>query len=211
MNKILPVYKPIGLSSYDMIRIFKKERNFQGKIGHGGTLDPFACGVLLLLLGEATKKFEEIKKWQKVYLAGLRLGATSSTGDPEGEIKTMMIEKKPSLKEIKKTISLFEGEILQKVPQKSAAKYKGKPLYQIKEKIEKKKKVFIEKIEVINYKFPLLTLRVFSGGGVYIRQLAEDIGEKLKCGAFLYFLEREKVGPYSKKDCLKFFEIGRKG
>ncbi len=199
MNKIIPVYKPIGFSSYDMVRIFKRKEDFKGKIGHGGTLDPFACGVLLLLLGEATKRFEEIKKWEKVYLAGLKLGAVSSTGDPEGEIEMKNCQK-PILKEIKETIRLFEGEIEQKVPVKSAAKYKGRPLYKVKEKIEKKKKVYIRKVEILKYKFPLLTIRVFCQGGVYIRQLAEDIGERLKCGSFLYFLKREKVGSFSEKE-----------
>ncbi len=203
-DKILPVFKPPGFSTYDLIRIFKKSTNFKEKIGHGGTLDPFASGLVLLLLGKATKKFEEIKKWKKVYLAGLRLGAKSSTGDIEGQIK--IVREKPNFKkdDVEKVLKEFEGEIEQRVPLYSAAKFKGKPLYLLAKegkKIKKKKKVKIFKIELICFKWPFLTIRITCSGGTYIRQLAEDIGEKLKCGAFLYFLLREQIGPYNLKEC----------
>lgn len=195
-----------GYSTYDLIRTFKRETGFKGKIGHGGTLDPFACGVVLLLLGEATKKFEEIKSWEKVYVAGIRLGAKSSTGDIEGEIKSEAGAKEPTRKEAEEILEGFLGEQEQRIPVFSAAKFEGKKFYELaregKNVPERSKKVEIKKIELLNFKYPLLTIRVSSSGGTYIRQLAEDIGEKLKCGGFLYFLEREKVGDYGIKDCI---------
>lgn len=203
MDKILPVFKPIGFSTFDLLRIFKRETGFSGKLGHAGTLDPFACGVVLLLLGSATKRFEEIKKQEKLYLAGLKLGAESSTGDPEGTIR-FISSKKPAQTEIKKVLKDFVGEIQQKVPAFSAAKFKGVPLYKLArkgKKIQKTKKVKIRKIELLSYKYPLLSLRIFCSGGTYVRQVAQDIGEKLKCGALLYYLEREAIGEFHKKQC----------
>lgn len=203
-DKILPVFKPPGFSTFDLIRIFKEKTNFKEKIGHGGTLDPFAIGLVLLLLGKATKKFEKIKKWKKVYLAGLRLGAVSSTGDIEGEIKIREEKRRISRKEVERILKSFEREIEQKVPPFSSAKLKGRPFYLLARRRKKiplrKKKVKIFKIELVYFKWPFLTIRISCSGGTYIRQLAEDIGEKLKCGAFLYFLLREKIGPFDLKD-----------
>lgn len=196
MDKILVVEKIPGISTYDLIRKYKRENNYKGKIGHGGTLDPFAEGVVLLLLGKATKRFEEIKTWEKVYLAKLKLGFTSTTGDTEGEIKEVS-SMEPSQKEIKEVIKKFVGEIEQKIPFFSAAKHKGVPLYKLARKgikIEKKKKVKIRRIDFVSYNYPFLEIRVFVSGGTYIRQLAEDIGERLKTGAYLTFLRRESVG-----------------
>ena len=203
MDRIIAVIKPAGISTYDVIRAFKRKTGFKGKIGHAGTLDPFATGVVLLLLGKETKRFDEIRTWEKVYLAGVRLGEVSTTGDPEGEI-TPVFSKKPLKKEIKKVLKNFIGETEQKIPAFSAAKHKGVPLYKLARKgikIEKSKKVNISKIEFVNYKYPTLTIRVACSGGTYIRQLAQDIGEQLKTGAFLHSLEREKVGKFSKKNC----------
>lgn len=205
MKKIIPVNKPVGFSTYDLIRVFRKETGFKGKIGHGGTLDPFACGVVLLLLAKATKQFKEIKKWPKVYLAGIRLGATSTTQDIEGKIKILAKTTRPNLRKIKTVLEEFEGEINQKVPMYSAAKYQGQSLYKLArqgKKIEKTKKVKIDKLDFVFYKWPLVTIRATVSGGTYIRQLASDIGEKLDSGGFLYFLQREKVGQFDLKDCL---------
>jgi len=216
IDKILSVKKPAGFSTYDLIRIFKRETHFTGRIGHGGSLDPFATGVVLLLLGEATSKFEAIKDWEKVYLAGIRLGASSTTEDAVGEIKITEDKNKPTISKsmIEKTLQGFTGTIEQKVPYFSAAKHEGVPLYKLAKKgiaVEKRKTVNISNIELLNLKWPLLTIRVFCSGGVYIRQLAHDIGEKLGCGGFLYFLERERVGEFTLKDCFTIEDFKNKG
>jgi len=206
MNKILPVYKPVGLSSFDMIRIFKRQNNPDFKVGHGGTLDPFACGLLLLLLGDKTKDFDKIKSWKKIYLAGIKLGAESSSQDVEGKIINKRNIVRPRFKEIQDELNTMVGEFNQKVPPFSATKHKGRKLYELIQKgviIKKEKKIKIDKIELIAYHYPLLTIRVYTYGGTYIRQLAEDIGKQLKTGAFLYFLEREKIGKYSSSKAKK--------
>ena len=197
MDKILPVYKPCGFSTYDLIRIYK--RNYKGKIGHAGTLDPFAHGVVLILLGEATKRFDEIKKWEKTYVAGIKLGSTSTTLDPEGTIKNIS-SKEASKAEIQNVLNSFIGRTKQKIPMFSAAKHKGLPLYKraLKgEKIEKSKNIEIRDINLLSYRYPFLTIRVFCSGGTYVRQLAQDIGNDLKTGAYLYSLERESVGKFN--------------
>jgi tRNA pseudouridine55 synthase len=204
MEKVIPIYKPVGFSSFDIVKKFTRASGFIQKIGHGGTLDPFACGVLLLLLGDATKKFEEIRKWEKTYLAGIRLGAISSTQDVSGKIEMVECER-VSLSKIREIIdSMSNKDVMQKVSPFSAAKHNGQPLYKLAKKgliIEKSKKISLGKIDIVSYKWPLLTIRVNVMGGAYIRQLAEDMGMELKCNCFVYFLEREKVGKYDIESC----------
>ena len=183
-ENIIPIYKPTGFSSFDMVRKFKKDSGFLGKIGHGGTLDPFACGVLLLLLGDATKRFEEVTSWKKTYLVGIRFGAVSSTQDVAGNIEMVDCEKflLIKLKEIVDKIS--NKDSIQKESPFSAAKHKGKALYKLAKKgvmIKKEKEISLGNIEIVSYKWPLLTIRVECSRGAYMRQLAEDIGEELGC------------------------------
>jgi len=213
LNTIIPVYKPIGFSTFDLIRIIKRETKIKTKIGHGGTLDPFASGIVLLLFGKATKKFEEIKTWEKTYLTSLRFGYYSTSLDVEGEIKKKNCLKKPKEEEIYKSLSSFIGITKQKVPYFSASKYKGVPLYKLARKnkfIEKFKKVEIKNIEIVVYKWPILTLRITTLGGVYIRSLGEELGKKLKCPAFIFSLERERVGKYKKENTSTLEEIIKK-
>jgi len=214
LNKIIPVYKPIGPSTFDLIRIFKKMTKFAGKIGHGGTLDPFACGVVLLLLNKATERFEEIKNWEKEYTAGIRLGAESNTGDVTGEIKILRDDNfsPPGVKSVGEILKLFIGEIEQKIPPYSAAKFQGTPLYKLARKgieVEKSKKVKIFNIQLIYYRYPVLTIRVSCSGGVYIRQLARDIAQNLRTSGFLYFLQRERVGEYTIRECLNIRDFDK--
>lgn len=209
-KEIIAIYKPVGLSSFDVIRRFKQESGFVGKVDHGGTLDPFACGVLLLLLNKGTKQFDEIKNWKKIYTVGIRFGAISSTQDVSGVIK-MDDEGKISIAKLTEIISeISNKEIEQKVSPFSAAKHNGVPLYKLAKKgivIEKKKEIYLGKIEKISYRYPLLTLKVECARGAYMRQLAEDIGEKLKCKCFVYFLEREQVGKYNIRNCYKIDKL----
>ncbi|HEX7321233.1 MAG TPA: tRNA pseudouridine(55) synthase TruB [bacterium] len=214
-DAIVPVNKPISFSTYDLVRIFKRETGFPHKIGHGGTLDPFATGVVLLLLGKATSRFEEIRTWEKVYLAGIRLGAVSSTQDIAGQIETAERCDHGSINRssISNILERFVGSFVQKVPAYSAAKHEGVPMYKLAAKgvaVAKSKTVTIMSIEIVNLKWPLLSIRVRCTGGVYIRQLAADIGEALDLGGFLYFLEREKIGEYTLKDCASISEFRTK-
>ncbi len=211
-NKIIPVYKPPGFATFDLIRIFKKKTSFEGKIGHGGSLDPFACGVVLLLLGDATRRFEEIRSWEKQYNAGVRLGALSTTGDVSGEIKHSPSSSlsKIDRRQMEQVLRTFIGEVEQKVPSFAAAKYHGVPMYKLARKkinVEKTKTVKIYNIELINVKYPLLTLRISCSGGVYVRQLVQDIAHRIGEDGFLYYLQREKVGIYTIENCITIEEF----
>jgi len=199
---ILVVYKQPGLSTFDLVRAHKRENSFKGKIGHSGTLDPFARGAVLLLLGEATKKFADLQKLPKTYLAGIRLGWQSTTGDPAGAFKKVS-DAKPTMQEIKNVLQGFLGKQNQQIPAFSAAKYHGTPLYKLAlqgKAPQKEKQIEIYDIKLLAYKYPLLTIEVKCSSGTYIRQIAEDIGKCLKTGAFLYFLQRAAIGNYSLKN-----------
>ncbi len=214
-DAIIPVNKPVSFSTYDLVRIFKRETGYPHKIGHGGTLDPFATGVVLLLLGKATSRFEEIRTWEKVYLAGIRLGAVSSTQDIAGRIETADRCDRGAINRssINNALERFIGSFVQKVPAYSAAKHEGVPMYKLATRgvaVAKSKTVTVAAIDIVNFKWPLLSIRARCAGGVYIRQLATDIGEALGCGGFVYFLEREAVGKYALKDCLRIEELKAK-
>ena len=207
MDGLLPIWKPKGITSYDAIRAFK--RLYKGvKIGHAGTLDPFAEGVLIIMLGKATKRFDEIQGWTKEYRAVARLGAKSDSLDETGNI-TVQSEKgvgKFSEEKLKEVIKKYVGEIDQEVPQFSAAKYKGKPLYKYARKGEetpkKTKKITIYSLEVGNIEEEKVELSIRCSSGTYIRQLSYDIFKNLNIDSYLCDLMRERVGEIGKEECL---------
>jgi tRNA pseudouridine55 synthase len=206
--------KPAGITSHDVVA---KLREISGvpKIGHSGTLDPFAEGLLILGVGrQFTKKLSLFQKKDKEYLAKIKLGFVSNTFDRTGQIKEITIKKKPSLEEVLEVLKSFETEFEQTPPLFSAKKIKGKKLYELARKglkiKPKPQKVKIYRIELLNYQFPYLTIRVRCSAGTYIRSLANDIGEKLKCGAYLEELLREKIGELSLKDAVSLSELNEK-
>lgn len=215
IHGILPVYKPIGLSSYDIIRKLKGFVDNKQKIGHAGTLDVFASGVLILLLGDLTSEFDYFQTLSKTYVAGVRFGYSSDSLDIEGEFtKQEKGHDIPKLSEIRTACNKFTGTFEQKVPAYSAAKQDGKKLYELaregKEIIEKSKEVTVEDIYIIAYKYPLATLRVTCGSGTYIRQLSYDIFQSMGIESMLYSLERTTIGEINLEDCctLNDFKTG---
>jgi tRNA pseudouridine55 synthase len=206
MKGFFAVYKPKGPTSHDIIdqlRLITKER----KIGHAGTLDPLAQGVLVVAIGsEFTRKIDSYVKKDKEYLAVLELGKESVTDDEEGEKKTIKVIEKPSVDEVKKVLLEFKGKIKQIPPLYSAIKVSGKRAYSLARQNKKfslkAREVEIKEIELIEYKYPKLVLRIETGPGTYIRSLARDIGKKLYTGAYLKNLERTRVGEFSLKDSL---------
>lgn len=202
---ILNTYKPRGITSHDAVM---KIRRLTGekRAGHGGTLDPFAEGVLVVGVGrESTKKLHQILKGtDKEYLATLELGKTSTTGDPEGEIKNMASdEEMESLtdEKIKKVLKDFIGEMEQVPPAYSALKIKGTPAYKLARRgdipLLPKRRVIIRKLELLSWEPPLLKIRTVVSSGTYIRTLAEDIGKALGVGAYLKELVRTRVGEFT--------------
>ena len=211
MKGIFAVYKPKGPTSHDIIDKLRKKTGVK-KIGHAGTLDPLASGVLVVGVGrEATKQLGNIVKKEKEYLAKIRLGMTSTTDDEEGEkvVVVALSNAKRLLKvlEVEKAVLKFRGEILQTPPIYSAVKVKGKEAYKLARKGQtpklKPRKVLIKEIEILNYKWPYLKLRVVTGPGVYIRALARDIGKTLKTGGYLAELERTRVGDFTKENAVQ--------
>lgn len=208
-NQIILVDKPAGISSFGVVAkvrgYLKATYGHKIKVGHTGTLDPFATGLLILLTGKMTKKSNEFLKKDKVYEAELKLGFSSTTGDPEGEI-TNTSDSIPTLKNVQTIASSFIGEIEQKVPTFSAVKINGERAYKLaRQGVDFEtptRKVTIYNIEILKYDYPKLNIRCHVSSGTYIRTLAEDIGEKLGTGAYLTALRRTKISDYSVTDAL---------
>ncbi len=207
-DRVILVDKPTGISSFGVVAkvrgALKAQFGHKIKVGHTGTLDPFATGLLILLTGKMTKKSSEFLKLDKIYEATLRLGYTSSTGDPEGEIMpfpTFKSSEPLGLAEIELVVQSFMGKIRQTPPRYSAIKINGERAYKLARKGQEfempSREVEIYKIEILEYKWPELRIRCFVSSGTYIRTLAEDMGEKLGTGAYLTALRRIQVGGYS--------------
>lgn len=209
----LNIYKPKGITSFDVI--FKLRKILQiKKIGHTGTLDPMAEGVLIIALSEATKIIEFMMQHEKAYSAEVTLGSESTTYDAEGELKKVSSQN-PDFDEVQDVLLSFEGEIDQTPPIYSALKIDGKRAYELaragKEVKMKSRKVTIQDIVLIDYKYPNLTMDVECSSGTYIRSLAHDIGQKLGTGAYLSKLLRTKVGHFLVEDSIKLEDLEKDG
>lgn len=204
MEEIIYVDKPAGMSSFGAVarvrRILSQREGHKVKVGHTGTLDPFATGLLILLAGKATKRAPELTKLDKEYEATIRLGATSNTGDPEGEVTISDECPAISREQIEETLQQFVGEIEQTPPAFSAIKINGQRAYKLAragQDVEMPtRKVQIYSIDIVSYEAPILKIRTHVGSGTYIRTLAEDIGKTLGCGAYTMELRRTKISTY---------------
>jgi len=205
------INKPAGITSHDVVDKLREITKIK-KIGHAGTLDPFATGLLILGIGrEFTKKLSIFQKKDKEYIATLRLGAESDTFDKEGKIVEKKVEKIPERKEIEEVLKSFLGEIEQIPPAFSAKKIKGKKLYELARKgikVEPKpQRVKIYEISILEYNFPYLKIKVKCSSGTYIRSLANDIGKKLGCGAYVEELMRTKIGEFSIENAVELSKL----
>jgi len=207
MNKILLIDKPADWTSFDVVAKIRGAArvatgNKKIKVGHAGTLDPFATGLLIVLVGNETKNQDNYMKEDKEYVATLTLGFTSTTGDPEGEITELQITnyKLPKREEVKAILETFIDEITQIPPIYSAIKVDGKRAYKLaregKAPEMKPRQITIHELEIVNYEFPNLGIRVKCSSGTYIRTLGEDIGKALGTGAYLTALRRTKIGNF---------------
>ncbi len=208
---IFAVYKPKGMTSHDVIN-FLRRRTGERRIGHAGTLDPLAQGVLVVGVGrEATKQLGQYEIKEKEYLAEICLGQESSTGDEEGVKKEILPKIIPQQITIEKTLKHFVGRIDQIPPIYSAIKISGRPAYRYarsgKEIKLAARQVEIKKIEIIFYQWPLLKLRIITGPGVYIRALARDLGQSLGTAGYLTALERTRVGEFTKTKAFALDEL----
>lgn len=202
LSGLLLVDKPASWTSHDIVA---KMRGILGikRIGHAGTLDPFATGLVVLGVNKGTKHLERIMHETKVYETTIKLGATSSTFDIEGEIIENTVTQPPTIEDIEKALDQFRGGYEQRAPLFSAKHINGKRLYDLAregkatEEMRPSKFVKIEAIEVLAYTYPELTLRVTCGGGTYIRSIADDLGRELGTGGYCLALRRTKIGAYT--------------
>ena len=211
MQDIILIDKPAGLSSFGVVARVRRRLSMEAgkkvKVGHTGTLDPFATGLLILLANKATKLSNQFLKLDKWYEATIWLGKTSTTGDPEGEITDQHVEVIPTAEEVKTVVSEFVGKITQTVPVFSAVKINGQRAYQLARRGEAvsmpTRQIEIYAIEILSYNYPELIIRTHVSSGTYIRTLGEDIGKALGVGAYLTALRRTQVGDYQIKNAVK--------
>jgi tRNA pseudouridine55 synthase len=199
MDGILVVNKPKGWTSHDVVDFVRKRFGVK-KAGHAGTLDPMATGVLVMLLGNFTKRSGLLMADDKEYEGTLILGAESDTGDADGKITPSGRGTDFSKETISSAFDKFTGTIEQRPPAYSAVKIKGRKLYELARKgitaDPKPRHVTIKKLEIIDMALPEISFRAVCSKGTYIRQLAADIGKSLGCGAYLVSLNRTRSGKF---------------
>jgi len=209
MNGILNINKPAGMTSHDVVdRV--RQISGQRRVGHAGTLDPLATGVLLVCLGQATRVAEYLMASNKAYRAEIRLGVSTNTHDAEGEVMATA-EVNLCEEEVREALATFVGSIQQVPPMYSALKREGTPLHRLARQgitVEREaRSVEIHNIELLNWTSPLLTIRVECSPGTYIRALARDLGQKLGCGAHLQSLTRLASGHFTLEQAVSLDEL----
>jgi tRNA pseudouridine55 synthase len=221
MDGILIVNKSTGPTSHDIVDKIRKIIAPQNgvlprvRIGHAGTLDPFARGILIILIGKATKLQSKFMEMEKTYIGTLKLGEISDTYDITGKIKNSQPKAGPPRAEkVQKILKTFIGEISQVPPIYSAIKIHGQAAYKMARRGEKPKlksrKIEIYGIKILNYKWPRLKIEVKCGKGTYIRSLTNDIGNKLGCGAYLEELTRTGIGKLKIKNSINLKNLNNK-
>lgn len=219
MNDILLVDKPHGWTSFDAVNKVRRtiqysELNTTGKkrfpVGHTGTLDPMATGLLVLLLGKATKQAMTLTKLDKTYEVTMHLGQTSTTGDEEGE-KQPVSDIVPEEHRVKEVLASFVGDSMQVPPAFSAIKINGQRAYKLaragKTPELEARPIHIARIDLEDYHYPDVRFTAHVSSGTYIRSLVEDAGKALGCGAYMSALRRTQVGKFSIEDAISPVEI----
>lgn len=212
---IVLIDKPANMTSFGVVarvrRVITQHHGRKVKVGHTGTLDPFATGLMIIVVGKECKNAESYSKLDKVYEATIRLGQTSTTGDPEGDI-TDAYSKVPSIDEIQTTLDKFTGEITQTPPIYSAIKVDGERAYKLaragKAVEMPKRTITIYSLECIEYAYPSLKVRAHVSSGTYIRTLAEDIGSALATGAYCSELRRTAIRDWKVADAQTLEDFG---
>ena len=225
MDRVLLIDKDKDWTSFDVVArvrslvravvaadTLKGEKPKKIKVGHAGTLDPLATGLLIVLIGAATKRQDEFMKQDKEYEVEALLGEVSTTGDAEGE-KTHISSNKPSSEDINRVLKQFTGTLQQVPPQYSAIKINGKRAYALaragKQVKLEPRTVIIHSISDITYAYPKLRFKAVVSSGTYIRSLVSDIGDTLGTGAYMSNLRRTKIGSYRIDDAIKVQEVER--
>ena len=215
-GEILYLNKPLHWTSFDVVkrirvRILKRLSRKKLKVGHAGTLDPLATGVMIICTGKATKLIESFQYQTKEYIATIQLGATTPSYDLETEIDATYPYEHVTREGVENVLKQFIGSIQQIPPAYSACKIDGKRAYDLARKGQevelKPKELVIDEIELIDYELPVIKIRVVCSKGTYIRALARDIGKALDSGAHLIGLERTRIGEVTLDMCMSPEEI----
>lgn len=208
-DSVLLIDKPAGITSFGVVarvrRRLSEQLGKKAKVGHTGTLDPFATGLMIIVTGKECRNAMQYSKLDKEYEATIRLGETSSTGDPEGEL-TRVSDSIPTKEAVEAALQPFRGEITQVPPIFSAIKINGRRAYDLARKGEEvtvpPRQVTVHALELLDYSYPDVRVRVHVSSGTYIRSLAEDIGKLLETGAYCVELRRTKVAQWSVDDAM---------
>ncbi|UCH87839.1 MAG: tRNA pseudouridine(55) synthase TruB [Dehalococcoidia bacterium] len=203
MSGIFNIDKPAGRTSFQVVSLVRRLSGVR-RVGHAGTLDPSATGVLVVCLGQATRLIEYMMETTKVYRAEVRLGITTDTLDATGTPLSQADPSNVDRRQVEEALTAFVGEIDQVPPMFSALKHDGEPLYRYaraQRQVERQaRRVTIHRLHLLAFRPPLATIEVECGKGTYIRALAHDLGQQLGCGAHLAALARLKVGPFTLDD-----------
>ena len=213
---IIVVDKPLGLTSMNVCSIVRGRLKAGGapkrvKVGHGGTLDPLASGVLVVLIGKATKMCDEVMAGVKGYLTTVDLSQVSTTDDLEGEKTQVIPDVIPTRAEIEESCAKWTGAVMQRPPAYSAIKVNGKRAYALARKGEEvilePRPIQIDSIEIVSYEWPMLTIDVVCGKGTYIRSLGRDIGNEVGAGGMLTALRRTRVGQFTLEKAVALVDV----
>ncbi len=210
---IFAVYKEEGMSSHDVVHKVRKATG-QKRVGHAGTLDPCAKGVLVVGVGRAaTKRLGEVAGTEKEYVTRVKLGWRSTTDDREGTKDEVQVSQIPSEERVREALAGFAGVISQRPPIYSALKIGGRPAYKLaraKKKIDlSERQVEAKEIEMIKYEWPYVEIRLVTGPGFYVRSFARDLGEALGTGGYVEMLERTRVGAFTSEQALRISDLRR--
>lgn len=204
-GQVLLINKPLEWTSFDVVRKIRNTCRTK-KVGHAGTLDPLATGLLILCTGKFTKRINEYMAQEKEYTGSFTIGATTPTYDLESEPENFIDYSAITIEEIYSAANKFKGEILQVPPMHSAIKKDGKRVYELARKgltVElEPRKLTISEFEITSINLPIISFRVVCSTGTYIRSLANDYGQELGCGAYLSSLCRTRIGEFNLKDSL---------
>jgi tRNA pseudouridine55 synthase len=203
---VLVLNKPSGITSRKLVDQVARLAS-RSKVGHAGTLDPLATGILIVCIGSATRLVENLQDLPKTYRTLVRLGARSDTLDADGQIEIEQSPRIPSLLDIERALQPLTGEVDQRPPAYSALKIQGRRAYDLARAGRAlelaPRRVRIDRIDVLQYDWPSLELEIDCGGGTYVRSIARDVGETLGCGGFVQTLVRTRTGPFTLADAIE--------
>lgn len=209
-GRVLLIDKPLDWTSFDVVRKIRNTIRIK-KVGHAGTLDPLATGLLIVCTGKFTKRINEFMAQEKEYTGTITLGATTPTYDLESEPHDIKSLDGITEEMIHEATRQFTGEIMQMPPIHSAIKQKGKPVYLMARKgldvVLEPRKITIHEFEITNIDLPVVTFKVVCTTGTYIRSLAHDFGAALGCGGYLSFLRRTRIGEFLASDAMSVEEF----